>query len=337
MGSCNSLDLIDAEKSDSYFLKSGNVVFCPGGNTLAFGVRKCDADVNSLEILTRYLVKDNKDIYFKGIEQSHVDYESFYMDNELPKDKNYVYAMAKNNLKAIPNVDAHSYTLIKKDPGGVRWTKDKNNYYRSYEKVDVHYNTFEFLNTSFSRDKDSIYGWIKELGSTNSKSPKSSFQGLEKNDETVLVVNDRYIMVKDTLFYISKLENNALKKIGLPSKDGLRVLNEHILCVDDLVVEKGEKFKYKAVDSKSFELLNPNYVMKYARDKNHIYFEQEVIEQANLKAFKVLEKSFFAIDDKNVFYKKRIIEGDPKSFRKHKNVWKDDMGNIYNYKGVKQP
>jgi len=336
VGSCNSLDLIDAEKSDSYFLEAGKVVFCQGGKKIAFGSKKCDADINSLEILSRFIIKDNKGIYFKGIRQSHVDYESFHVDNEIPKDKNNAYIGAKTKLEVIPNVDAASYSLVKQDSSGIRWTKDKNSYYRALKKMHVDYNSFEFLNGSFSRDKDSIYAWMLKLSQDKSKKQANAFKAVTKFNDSVLVVNEAYIIASDTLFYIAKLKNNALKKLDVPSKDEIRSLNKHIIIVDNVVVFKGEMFKYKDVDSETFELLDPNYAMKYARDKNYIYFEQEVIDQANPKSFTVLEKSFFGIDEQHVYYKKEIIKGDPKSFRKEKNHWKDDSGNKYSYKGIKQ-
>lgn len=112
--SCVPLELIDSDKSDSYFIKDGKVVFCEAGNTLAHEIKKCDADLNSLEVVSRFIVKDAEYIFFRREHQLQIDYESFYMDGRISKDANNAYVRTQNTLSAKKNVDADSFTLNKK-------------------------------------------------------------------------------------------------------------------------------------------------------------------------------------------------------------------------------
>ncbi|WP_350293953.1 DKNYY domain-containing protein [uncultured Croceitalea sp.] len=333
--SCTTLEPIDLNKSDSYFINRGKVVFCERGNRQVYGVKKCEANLNYLEILSRYVVKDDKNIYYKGRKMNGVDYDSFSMDSGVPKDKKNAYVMTQTNLNVIPNVDASSFNYIKDYCSSIKWAKDKNNYYRNYKKVNVDYDSFELLNKKFSRDKDSIYGFVSDSTFFN-KIKSGVFKGLFETTDKIQIVNKEYIIVRDSLFYISFLDRNLLKKILLKSKNNIRVLNEHVICIDNLVVFKGEEFKYKEVDSETFEFLESNYLMKYSYDKNNVYFEGKIIANANPQAFRVLDNSFFAVGEKYVFYKEEIIEGDSKSFKKQNNFWRDNQGNKYNYKGIKQ-
>ena len=67
------------------------------------------------------------------------------------------------------------------------------------------------------------------------------------------------------------------------------------------------------LDSKTFKSLGNDYF----QDKNHIYYfhvmsnggTMSIVDEADLKSFKILEHSIYGIDNKSVFYRGTKIKG----------------------------
>ncbi len=334
--SCAPGELINAEKSNSYFVRSGRVVFCQQGNTTAFGIKKCDADLKSIEILSNYIIRDKEFIYFRGKKQKHVDYQTFYMDDDIPKDKSFAYMRnIREGLQPIEHVDATSFQYVEDKLKSWGWSKDKDHFYLNLKKVNVDYNSFKLLNKGFAIDKDSLYGIIHKKDSVVLKTRTRALSGIGASSTKILAINSEYIMVEDSLYFIAKAEGDALKKVAVSSKDKIRLLNDYVLCMGEQVIVTGELFKYKDVDANTFEVLRGGLRLTYARDKNHVYFDQEIIKGADPIFFEKFKGSWFSKDNKHVYYKAELLEANSKTFKAHKNVWKDDFGNAYNRKGGK--
>ncbi|MNM62042.1 hypothetical protein D3C81_733550 [compost metagenome] len=104
-----------------------------------------------------------------------------------------------------------------------------------------------------------------------------------------------------------------------------------------MVIILGKKFEYAAVDAESFELLEgANGKVLWSRDKNHVYYEQQLFAEADAKTFEVL-KFAVAKDANHIFIGNKIFNGpDVKSFRKVdksrvNHDFEDDLGNKYWY------
>ena len=68
--------------------------------------------------------------------------------------------------------------------------------------------------------------------------------------------------------------------------------------------------KPKGYDHATFERLNESF----AKDINHVYFYNEILEDANPKTFRALDEDYSA-DSRHVWYRKDIIEGaNPQTF-----------------------
>ena len=68
--------------------------------------------------------------------------------------------------------------------------------------------------------------------------------------------------------------------------------------------------KPKGYDPATFERLNESF----AKDINHVYFYNEILEDANPKTFRALDEDYSA-DSRHVWYRKDIIEGaNPQTF-----------------------
>ena len=258
------------------------------------------------------------------------------MDDDIPKDKSFAYMRnIREGLQPIEHVDATSFQYVEDKLKSWGWSKDKDHFYLNLKKVNVDYNSFKLLNKGFAIDKDSLYGIIHKKDSVVLKTRTRALSGIGASSTKILAINSEYIMVEDSLYFIAKAEGDALKKVAVSSKDKIRLLNDYVLCMGEQVIVTGELFKYKDVDANTFEVLRGGLRLTYARDKNHVYFDQEIIKGADPIFFEKFKGSWFSKDNKHVYYKAELLEANSKTFKAHKNVWKDDFGNAYNRKGGK--
>ena len=87
----------------------------------------------------------------------------------------------------------------------------------------------------------------------------------------------------------------------------------------------------EGADSKSFEVINPTHSSrdKYAKDKNSVYYFQEVIEGAIPSTFRLLTE-WYAVDSESVFFIGSLLPGkDEKTFEVLNGFWTRDKNGIY--------
>ncbi len=327
--SCSPGELIDKKKSDSYFITSaGTINYSPQGNWFEIGIEKCDADKKSFKILSNSIAKDKNHIFYCGIKQEHVDFQTFYIEKEIPKDKKYAYTEDFQKLVPIVGVDAKTFEYLNFDTLNHSWSKDKNHYYIDYKKINVDYSTFTFLNRRFSKDKDSLYADLNSW----------KFITVKENTNDISVINCEYIKDKSTLYYISTLSKVELLTNHFETFKTIRIVDNDVVCINDKVIVRGVQFKTKTVDANSFKLFRPNQIDYYSKDKNHVYYEQNVIEQANPKTYLPLEFGY-GKDDKHVYHETKLLKGvDAKSFKEtseNSTIYGDKFGNNFDWKGKK--
>jgi len=317
---------IDLEKSNSYYLRNGSIYYSPSGNWFELGYNKCEADKSSFEVLSESIAKDKSNIY-SGYEPQNVDYESFYIDkNGVPKDKQYVYE-GIDNLTPIEilGLDVKSFEYLGKGRYiKYGWAKDKNNYYHRGVKSRLDYNTIMFVGDNFVYDKDSIYSY--------------SDNGLE----SLIKLNSNPIEITpEYLYYNKKLYNRGQKgKINIITSGKIktkRILNDYVITINDTTIYYGQKKSF--VDSKTLTEVKDSKLgqfVKYYKDNRNVYYDMEIIEEANPQTFEFLEFCY-SRDDKNVYWKLNKLDGvDPFTFRKDKNnflEWKDKNENRFNSDG----
>ncbi|MBK0402220.1 DKNYY domain-containing protein [Adhaeribacter sp. BT258] len=325
--SCAPGFIINREKSDSYFISPIGIIYSNQGNWFELGMKRSNAKLFSFKILDGAIAKDKSYIYYKGIRQTRVDYKSFYIEKDIPKDKNYAYTYDLEFLKPIPDVDAATFEYLDIDTLGRTWSRDKFFYYHKGKKLNVDRTTFNFINRWFATDKDSLY---VNLG--------FKFIGVKPVTQDLTVINKEYLRDKNTLYYRSDWGKSELRTTKFNTFDKIRIINKDVLAVNDKIIFYGNFFKSKNVDPESFELFSTSFMDNYSKDKNYVYCEQEIIVGANPKEFKKIYLWFWK-DERNVYYKTKVLEGaDPKSFRRYENFsskWIDDHGNVYDDKGNK--
>jgi hypothetical protein len=344
--SCSKGELIDSEKSKSYFIKNNSIYYSPNGNWIAFGYDKCNADLETFEILTNYISKDYKSIYLGHNEQKQVDYKTFRIDsNGIPKDKNNVYEYDIFNLKTVEinDIDVETFEYLQDNKSSMySWTKDKNNYYFEGIKLNVDYNSLKFINEDFFYDKDNLYSDLNDwkiIEISEIKNPPKK-------------INEKYILSNNTFYYVGRDKKNRISLISKKLNDYKKItsISENVILIDTTIYTYGTK--YKPLNPKTFKKVKIDYntfktlsnsefqlelSINFYKDKDNVYFNNFVIEKANPETFQILRLGF-SKDEKFVFHLSRKLKGvESKTFREvdGKLIWKDDLGNEFNYLGEK--
>ena len=259
-------------------------------------------DVESFEVLNKYFGKDKNHVYYEAntIEKGAVDLASFHVKNNeympwvgLDKKHAYtfekVYGKSKKGVKAIIIVGADPKTYTHTDWD---WANDGKNRFYKFKMIPGDYETFEILNESFSKDKNTVF---HQNGNNLNAIPAdlATFETLGKGP----IAKD-----KSNVYCMSYKDNseNNLVTIALNTGDTVANLNDIYLKVGENIYHWGELVK--EIDAESFEIVSYHY----GKDKNHVFYRGLVLEDADAATFGILEKG--GIGDKDGLFRegKRI-------------------------------
>ncbi len=316
---------IDKQKSGSYFIDSkGQIAYCQNGNWFSLGIWEMQADARSFEVLSEDIAKDKNAVYFRGTIQKLVDKNSFYVDNQIPKDRLHVYYIDQAlGFQIIQGADPKTYEPVKDH---INWARDKDHYFYSNDMIRADRKTFSFVNYYFLKDKDSVY-----------VSPNiGAFRAVAANVGKVEAINKYYMRIDNTIYYPPFRQGSDVVTMPFNTIQTIRVLDQdHINVNNKSILFRGNKFKYELVDASSFALFPTDEKYdsygsnSYSKDKSYVYYNQEIIPGADLKTFIPIGHDF-GKDTKNVFYQKQRLEGvDAKSFKKEGDFYKDKLGNKF--------
>ena len=287
------------------------------------------------KVLDNDLVKNGNEIFYSGEKLGIKNPEEFeIIKNNSSNSSTIIYGKDNENIYAITPYKETGYLIIKnadKDTFEVmkdsNYSKDKNNIYYTRMDViqlqDVDKNSFTIVeDEDFSYDKKNVYYRGRKL---NDISPNGF--------KVVRLVNRRNI----PLNFLSD------------SKNIYKLVTVYDEKTDKLKSVKVVAVKNPKVDSKTFEIFD--YWENYFRDKNNVYYENELykmglkkIAGADRKSFKVLNDEF-SKDKNNVYYYGNKINGvspDGLEFVGNKFVFKNhedfvsfikDKNNVYYLKG----
>ncbi|WP_288790831.1 DKNYY domain-containing protein [uncultured Elizabethkingia sp.] len=317
---------VDKQKSGSYFIDSKRkIVYCQGGSWFGVGTAHMDyADPKSFEVLAEDIAKDKDSVYFRNMTQKLVDRNSFYVDNEIPKDRLHVYYIDQTlGFGIIKGADPKTYELVKDH---INWARDKDHYFYADRIINADRNTFAFINDYFLKDKDSVY-----------VSPNiGKFKSILPNHGNVEAINKQYIRIGNTIYFPPFRQDSGVVTSSFDKIDKIRVINQDIIGINNsTILSRGKKFKYDQVDVNSFQLFpidkkNSVYADNpYSKDKNNVYYDEEVIPSADVKSFILMDNNF-GKDAKNAYYKNELLkEVDAPSFKKEGDFYKDKLGNKF--------
>jgi len=196
--------------------------------------------------------------------------------------------------------------------------------------VNVDYESLKFLTEDFFYDKDSLY---TDLHNWKIKAIKP-IKDIPKK------LTEKYIIAEESIYYVGRDSSRKIELKTIEYKHDIgevKTISNNVISINNKIVYYGEIFK--EADANTFQPISDSELgthMKYYKDKNNVYLDKKIINNANPKTFSK-QKLGYSKDDKFVFYKTEILEGvDPKSFREDKNIfmeWVDDKGNRFDSNG----
>ena len=240
-----------------------------------------NADRNSVNELSKNILRDKNNVYFENQQIKGLDVNSFKVIYEnrisepenLIKDKNGVYYIDENKKTLIKfknnEIDIESFGIANKMLDD--YFKDKNNVYyledyklHRLDNLDIETYQNIFM-TRYKKDKNNLYfKWKKVKGA---------------NPDDIEIIENNFIKIKNTLYKISNFEG------------------------------KEAEIEPLSVDADTFEEIDNNYY----KDKNHVYFYKDgnlqKLKNTNVKNFKMLkESSDFGKAQSNIYYKGYKLE-----------------------------
>ncbi|ERJ57632.1 DKNYY domain-containing protein [Sphingobacterium paucimobilis] len=331
--------VIDSTKSESYYIKRGNVYFIPGGNSFERGSKKMDADPASFEPIAETYGKDSRHVYFRGSKQEDIDVASFSVEKGVIKDKSHVYCYSgdvidfnrhgEDILSPIDQADPVSFQRLSSPYSS--FAKDKQHYYYRNSPINVDYSSFEFLNERFMKDKEGIY-----LINSN------GFLNVSKSVDKAEAVNKEYILVNgNKLWYYQPFQKRGIIENEIPGTSlPIEVIDDDLLKTQTTVFVFGELIPY--ADPKSLQVLFKTNNELIAKDKNYVYYNLRRIPGADSKTYQLLEGRVGKDNNAVYFEDQKLDISDVAGFRKvtgstKRNItFEDSRGNVYDYTGSKQ-
>lgn len=291
-----------------------------------------NADRNSVNELSKNILRDKNNVYFENQQIKGLDVNSFKVIYEnrisepknLIKDKNGVYYIDENKKTLIKfknnEIDIESFGIANKMLDD--YFKDKNNVYyledyKLHRLDDLDIETYQNISmTRYKKDKNNLYFKWKKVKNVN------------PND--VEIIENDFIKIKDTLYEISNFEEKEVEilPLAVDVKSFEYIDNKYYKDKTNIYYNKNGKLKkIEDVNFKSFGILEENSY--FGKDKNNIYYKGDKLEKIDRNSFRVLNESYdnSIIKDKNGIY---ILtkESSIKTIKIDKNIKSIDFNNF---------
>lgn len=291
--------LYDIKENDdflSFFFKRGEY-------------KEVSTDVDNFSVITLYYGKDASKVYYKYIALENVDHESFDWDPYLflPKDKNHAYFPKPdadaNRLKIIKDADPETYDKVRLlHHDCLKWYEDKNHYFYNHKKVEADKETISFEAVYLPFDYQYIFSIENDIVH------KIKYTGQ-------ITVIDNHLIRDSLAYYFNAGCDSITRKIPYKDPDRYKSyysFDERIFRIDNSIYIRGLVFLAHIVDANTFEVLD----YPYCKDKNHIYYGDKLIPDADPETFKVLSLKY--AKDKNHVYDEGELFPDyaPDEFKK---------------------
>lgn len=314
--SCSPLgEPVDEKISNSHYYTKDkkDVIYSPGGNWFEVGSEKIGIeDITSLEILSSTLCKDKNKAYFKynPIDDVAIDInslraapESWSFGSGYAMDKNSVYYFSTSGYsieksKIIKGANPEHFTLLNDSWGVAMWGKDDKHHFFENEKIDVDYNSFKVLSDRFGKDKHKAFCYNY-----------NSFQQFEVDITSFEIVGDIYAKDKYNIYHFDWYDTNnedlnKLYTIAYLNFEDVTTWDYGYVRVADNVYFAGEEIPQ--VDASSFQSIKEYY--NYAKDKAHVYFNGNIIENADPITFTWDQKNYCYKDKNHSYSDGKMIE-----------------------------
>ncbi|MEE9361115.1 MAG: DKNYY domain-containing protein [Cellulophaga sp.] len=290
-------DLLDKTKSSSYFYtkKGDAILYCSNGNWFSLGESKMDVDKATFIVLSENYAKDKNYAYYESEKiLASIDLATFDVkEGYIPIDKNNVYTFmpydekynTTNILKPIVEADPKTYATM-----DYNWSIDKNHVFLYDDVVtDLDVSSFKVLSSCFCLDKSGVYYYNSETLITKTKA----------NSQETEVLGDKYICDDKAVYYYDNGTFSGEDSfIEMPNRNrkNVQLYNDFYLRIDTTVYFQAKLVK--GIDSPSMEVFD----YRYAKDINNVFFDGEIMEEADVATFRK-NKDDFTFSDKNNTYR----------------------------------
>ena len=294
---CRKENAVDSGKSSHYYYSEDNskVLYDAKTGVLSFvteDYKDVTNDVANFSVISQHYGKDSKHIYYTYKPLTNVDYTSFGWNEELglPKDKRHIYLSSTDTdaLTVIKDADPDTYKKVKLDISCANnWYRDKNHYFYNHEKTAADRATLSFEVAYLPYDKRYVF-WVEA-----EKVNKKEYTG------TIKVVSP-YMLKDDKSYYFKQDCDSAYRCIDYDDSQSVFGFYDKSFLrfrIGSCVFISGVKFLEGIVDADSFQLLR----YSYSKDKNHIYYEDKIIKDADPETFEIID--YFYAKDKHRVYK----------------------------------
>ncbi|WP_299247943.1 DKNYY domain-containing protein [uncultured Aquimarina sp.] len=301
--------VVNEELSDSYYYTRDNkgIVYSPMGNWFSLGKHEMEVDLSTFQVLGRDYAKDENHAYFKSrVINTPVDIPSFEVKSGfMPIDKNHVYVLVDDlyyldtseaeAFEVLEGADAQTYEQLSYD-----FAKDKNFIYRNNEKCTaVDRESFEIINDQFCKDFRGVYHY--QYGR-----PLSKIDGANVSE----IVSLTYSCIRDdknVYFFLSYRGSEYVEEIiKLPFKNSeeIRFFSDYssLIKIDNNIYYHG--LIIDGVDASTFEELKYGYT----KDKDHVFFNWKIIEEADVNTFKYNERKDIFSDKNHIYEEGKVVK-----------------------------
>jgi len=237
-----------------------------------------DSDENYLRI--------GEAVYYQMMLIESANADSFSVIKEsFAKDNHAIYS----GSKLLKDVDPYSFEIIND-----HYQRDKNRlYYETKPLLKSDPDSYEFINTLFSKDKNNLYYIGNIVMDANPiKYGKREIEKLD-NDRSLmnLVYDDNYTLFvkRNELTEISRIHN---------------LYKNDVYCLSLRIID---------ADHKTFKVFKDCEEM-YARDKDHVFSRSQIIKDADIASFQVINAQFAKDKNHVYFFERRLQDVNPDTF-----------------------
>ena len=282
--------------SNYYYNKpQTRIYFCSEGSWFGWKSNAMEVHLRTFEVLNSQFAKDKNQVYLgsETLSDPRVELESFEAFREeglhfLAKDHQHVYDFRNPALPRIIE-SANPKTFFAMDS---RWAKDDRHYFYNWEKLAVHYKSFERISPFFGMDLKQAYYFSEDL-----------FMPLEANIPELEKFSDRYLCDDKFLYFFCDQRRGepvkSLERIPFNSDEILLVLDSQYIRVGNKIYCDGELVE--GADATQFRVINDSY----AKDTRHVYWWGLKIRSADPATFHYNEEQKHYEDKRFRFFRNK--------------------------------
>ncbi len=282
------------------------------GNWFELGYTVTDADPATFTVLDRDFGKDNKSVFWKGIQQT-ADHASFVIDEHgIAKDAGHVYYSRSfgGELTRVAGADPNTYLpySLPNETNGQRWYRDHQSVFLNGKKIDADGKTFYRINESLAYDSISLYCIVTnyQSGSGTAEDNTRVIRLNQKVTDTPIVINSNYARMGTAVLLSNWKTDFVMLSFG--AIDTIQVVDERNIIVNTQLVSDGKLMS--TVDVNSLQIIDRDFL----KDKNAVYYDKELVPNADASSFEVISE-YYSKDKDHVFYKNVLLpDANPKTF-----------------------